>query len=390
VPVTAYRSLAEKFECILICSNNSRNGPVRTTVEAEEAVVQDVMERFAVASDQLFISGFSGGARASAHLSQQRRIYAGIIACGAAFVPNDRLTQKDSTPFAEIVGNEDMNFSEALETKQYLETINYPHFLFIFEGVHEWPPAAVYDMAIFWQLAQLHKRTRLGISDALIRDNENKLRSLVRQEIDSGDVYLAYLNLTQAILFSKSSPSLDSLQQQLRSNPLLTAQQNEFYKLLKKEEEARQQCSVQFSLLQGASADSAFKETYWKSLIDRQNKLIKSKSRQEALTGKRMEGWMRMASYEQYRSQFQAADYLHATLTARVYAILVNDYPSYLMLARAYAAREMRKQALKSLKRSVDLGLKQRKAIENDKFFIILRDDKAYQDILKSIDAKQK
>jgi len=169
---------------------------------------------------------------------------------------------------------------------------------------------------------------------------------------------------------------------------LLAKQQNEFNKLLRQEEEARQEFGLQFSLLEGASADSAFQESYWKSLIDRQNKLIKSESRQESLTGKRILGWMRIACYEQYRSQFKAADYLHATLTARVYTILTNDYSSYLMLARAYAAREMKRQALKALKKSADLGLKQRKTIENDKFFAILQGEKGYQDILKTIDSK--
>jgi len=103
-----------------------------------------------------------------------------------AFVPTDRLKQTDSTPFFEIIGNEDMNFSEALDTKRYLEAINYPHSLLMFEGIHAWPPAEVYSQAIFWQLAQLHKKTGFGLSDALIRDNENMLRSLIKQEIDSG------------------------------------------------------------------------------------------------------------------------------------------------------------------------------------------------------------
>jgi len=40
---------------------------------------------------------------------------------------------------------------------------------------------------------------------------------------------------------------------------------------------------LQFSLLQGALADSAFREPYWKNLFEKQNKIIKSKRRQEAL-----------------------------------------------------------------------------------------------------------
>jgi len=58
------------------------------------------------------------------------------------------------------------------------------------------------------------------------------------------------------------------------------------------------------------------------------------------------------------------------------------------MLARAYAARGMKRQSLKSLKKSADLGLKKRKTIENDKFFAVLKGEKGYQDILKAMDSK--
>src|SRR5215204_636175 len=56
VPVKMYSSLAEKYQCILVGSNNSRNGPLNVPQESEQAILKDVESRLSIASNRLLIS----------------------------------------------------------------------------------------------------------------------------------------------------------------------------------------------------------------------------------------------------------------------------------------------------------------------------------------------
>jgi len=58
VPLKLYSSLAEKYQCILVGSNNSRNGPLNAAQVSEQAILKDVRTRISIAPNKLFISGF--------------------------------------------------------------------------------------------------------------------------------------------------------------------------------------------------------------------------------------------------------------------------------------------------------------------------------------------
>jgi len=59
----------QKNSMHLVDQNNSRNGPLNAAQVSEQAILKDVRTRISIAPNKLFISGFSGGARASVFLS---------------------------------------------------------------------------------------------------------------------------------------------------------------------------------------------------------------------------------------------------------------------------------------------------------------------------------
>lgn len=64
LPVQRFRSAAEKYGYIVAGSNNSRNGPMTIVNAAIQAMFEDTRARFSIDDRRVYVSGFSGGARA--------------------------------------------------------------------------------------------------------------------------------------------------------------------------------------------------------------------------------------------------------------------------------------------------------------------------------------
>jgi dienelactone hydrolase len=368
VPVKMYSSLAEKYQCILVGSNNSRNGPLNVPQESEQAILKDVESRLSIAPNRLFISGFSGGARASVFLSTQRRIYAGIIACGAAFPANAKLSATHNIPFVEIVGNTDMNFMEAIEAEDYLSKIKYPHSLIFFQGTHAWPPVEVYDQAIFWQLFKVQPPTK-----SLVMSYDSSLRAKAKQEIDSGNPLMANWNLDQAVL---PSVKIDSLKKSISTDPLLKKQQKNFPIVLETERDFQREFYKLYERINYVTHDSSFKESEWKSLITKVKKFSKSEDALEVQMSERVLQQIKIGCVAGYQGEFELKRYLQASLKARIAILVQPDYQSYLLLARAYVKMDRKKDALTALSKSAELGLSDRTILDWNEFSPLVKEKK--------------
>src|SRR5947209_5147745 len=88
--VKLYREAAEKYGWIIVGSNNSRNGPVKVSVDAARAMWDDTHARLQIDDRRVYMTGFSGGARAALSLAYlcDNGCVSGVIAHGAGFHPN--------------------------------------------------------------------------------------------------------------------------------------------------------------------------------------------------------------------------------------------------------------------------------------------------------------
>src|SRR5215471_3999307 len=124
VPVEAFKDGAEKYGCIVVGSNNSRNGPMAIASAAINAVWKDTHVRFNVDDTRIYAAGFSGGARVAFQFGYalEGKI-AGIIACGAGFPTN--IVPTRSTPFVvfSTVGNADFNYPEMVQLTRTLDSV---------------------------------------------------------------------------------------------------------------------------------------------------------------------------------------------------------------------------------------------------------------------------
>ncbi|GAA4271027.1 hypothetical protein U6A24_03935 [Aquimarina gracilis] len=157
IGIKPFIEASEKHGHILICSNNSRNGPYAKSFDIANRLFKYALANFNIEKDLVFLAGFSGGSRLASAIAVLTNQIAGVIACGAGFSlePSHRPSiQKFS--YAGICGDQDMNYTEMIRAKGYLQKFNFSNTLFIYPGDHKWPPSEQITRAFDWLEIQSH------------------------------------------------------------------------------------------------------------------------------------------------------------------------------------------------------------------------------------------
>lgn len=206
--VNLFSNAAEKYGFVVVCSNNSKNGPWDIVDQATEAVFDDIFTRFNIDQDSIYAGGFSGGSRAATRLAMNSKKIKAVFACSAGFPPGQKPTNDIEFTYIGFAGNKDFNFLEMFELKQQLDVCGVQNILIEFDGDHKWPPKEAVELAFDWfmniaqkenyisnitqdnnckiiagnnnlhELLQYEKKTQLEILDAL-----NKIKwNFIRQE----------------------------------------------------------------------------------------------------------------------------------------------------------------------------------------------------------------
>ncbi|HEX8290578.1 MAG TPA: hypothetical protein VF570_02405, partial [Pyrinomonadaceae bacterium] len=81
LPARLFAEAAERFGWVVAGSNNSRNGPVKASLDAAAAMAEDAEARLSLDRGRVYTAGFSGGARQAVLLDFLcRHCLAGVIA----------------------------------------------------------------------------------------------------------------------------------------------------------------------------------------------------------------------------------------------------------------------------------------------------------------------
>ena len=150
-PVKLAATAAERFGWIVAGSNNSRNGPMAEIQAAVSALVTDAEARFAIDSRRVYATGFSGGARVATGLAMGcRGCVAGVFAQGAGLPAGVASGDGLDVPWFAAAGERDMNYAELFQLEQELLKRGARQRFRVFSGGHEWAPAPVWDEALAW------------------------------------------------------------------------------------------------------------------------------------------------------------------------------------------------------------------------------------------------
>ena len=151
--VERYQAGAERYGYIVAGSNNSRNGPWKTSLDAARAMTTDVAKRFPVDARRIYTAGMSGGARVAMMVALHPELMAGrnhgvagVLASSAGFPPGE---VRESVPFPVFAtaGTDDFNY---LEVRALDRALKGPRRVVIFEGGHTWLPVEAATEGIEW------------------------------------------------------------------------------------------------------------------------------------------------------------------------------------------------------------------------------------------------
>lgn len=383
VPVTKYKELAEKYQYIIVGSNNSKNGNAWQESNAiANELFNDVTKRFSINTQRVYALGFSGGARVANTLTILNGAINSVICCGAVAPITTAKTPRNNYAVIGLVGNEDFNY---IEMKKYdmIEIAGHSlkHYLLTYDGGHEWPNATTMNDAFLW-LELNDMRKDISSKDETLINNTlapllNELKKLDEQH-KTVEVY----HLTKKIInfYDGLAPINDCFEtyKKLSVNAEIDRSLKDEEALWKTEETKKQAYLKQF---QGNTI------AWWtKEINDLNTKSNSTKNKEQALMYKRVLNFLSLVAYMQTstalkQNALQAIDYY-----TQLYKIIdPKNKDAYYFRAIYEAQVENEKAAIANLDDAITNGFNDNLRLQNDTVFNQIRNSDKFVELQNKI-----
>ncbi|MBK7964385.1 MAG: hypothetical protein IPK10_03095 [Bacteroidetes bacterium] len=138
-PLEKYKSLADEYDFILLASKDSKNGnSAEQTANIIQSMLYQSIQIEKVDTNQIFVGGFSGGARVASMLALSPSGVKGLVICGAG-IPAGSWTGVPPHLVIGIAGNRDMNLTEIINFKTHDPRMMSRYHIIRYSGDHAWP-----------------------------------------------------------------------------------------------------------------------------------------------------------------------------------------------------------------------------------------------------------
>jgi dienelactone hydrolase len=149
--VEAAREAAEQHGVILVASNVSKNGSMRVSMDAGQAMWNDATARFRIDPKRIYSAGFSGGARAATLFAKLcDTCISTVIASGAGYPVAAAPAKDDHFAIFLSAGDLDFNYKEQVLLRDQLNKVGVAHRSYFFHGPHQWTDTRGWDQAFDW------------------------------------------------------------------------------------------------------------------------------------------------------------------------------------------------------------------------------------------------
>lgn len=147
LPLDKYKALADSLGFIFIGSNNSKNGnDLSTTENIWNVLFDDTQKRLKINGNQIYVCGFSGGAKVATSIALNHNQLKGVIANGAG-LPEITNAGDFKFSFTAVAGEGDLNMTDLIAITNDLDKTQTKHRIIFFDGIHEWAPASTMEIA---------------------------------------------------------------------------------------------------------------------------------------------------------------------------------------------------------------------------------------------------
>lgn len=360
LPLSLYGTLADKYDIMLACSFNSRNFDNNSSGTALQAIYNDLVSNYAVDKSSVFLSGFSGGSRAASQLAiENKEYFHGVIACGAGF-SDQQISPDFKIPYAAIVGNKDMNYSELLDVNHYLDSIRNDNILIITEGGHDWPPVDYMELAVAWLLQK-------KINPNLLSELKNKWLQHSVQKITTDAGFANYFDVEQLSRIVSFKPEMDSLLRAIPQNKTFEKDKRKFEESLDEENNYYTRLINTYTKAMSFTNIDSVEEEDWDKLIRQIHIMQHSKNKYMQLAGTRCQDKSFRLCVEYTMVLLQGEQYVEAYNTAHIGTYFTPDnFNLPFFMAEAAAGFDDKKLARENLKTSIHKGMTNRARATTD------------------------
>ena len=382
---------AEKYSYILICSNDSKNGPYSPNLKIADNLFKGVLNTYAVDRNRIYTAGFSGGSRLASTIAVLSNSIRGVIACGAGFAKSPMYfpTLQNSFSYAALVGYRDMNYQEMKKTVQWATKLGLPNEFFPFEGEHQWPPSSVILRAFHWLQNEAVKQGVSSVNNEDHKINYQRSLSLADSLEKNGhlqDAVHEYERLQRNYSDLAEDEYLNTSIRRIKKQKAYKKAEVVENRVAVLEDSLSQKFILRFvqESMEGKSPDN-FK--WWKNQLNRFNKKY-GEHKQPAYRDMayRIKSQLYAVTIESFNEFIVEGNDKKTSYCEELLLVIAPENPfAHYQMARRYAAKDMLQKCLDHLEKVIALGWNDKEFIRNTSEFSKIRKDPAFIALLEGI-----
>ncbi len=378
LPVKLYKDLAEKYGFVLIGSNVSKNGiEWDATNEVVKVLMDDSRARIDIDPQRIYTSGFSGGSRVASSVAIFDGGVAGVIGCAAGFPTLENGLQNKFDYFG-MVGNYDFNLTEMEKLDETLEQNGFAHQLLTFDGKHDWPAPADFQMALLWMQVNAMKENLQPKNDTLIIALKNDYDKRIAAAKSQGDV------INEASLLWGISKVLNNLTDASAYKKRVTylVYNNDYKNAIALQAQLQKEELNQQQILERQFIEQDL--NWWTKRTAELNLSVRrATTKQESQMNQRLLNFLGLIGYLDSDHALSGNDLTHAETYLKIYKMADPQNPDCSYLTAVYYMKQGNaQQAISSLNEAALLGYSEVSQLINDPSFNSLHDDAAFKNVV--------
>jgi dienelactone hydrolase len=392
-PLDLYRDLAETYGFIFAGSNNSRNfssDPSQSVL----AIWEDSHRRLALDERRIYTSGFSGGARVAGAMamSSPSSWISGVIAHGAGY-PNVRRGSAGKLLYYFAVGNRDFNWPEVITVGHEREKQGVPYRVRVYDGSHQWAPAAVMEDAIQWLQLKAMQAGDLTADAAFIERQFQRMQKEADAAEKASDAlaqFGAYRCLASDFAGLRDVNSVSTRLAALKQSSALKAALKNEQEQIAGQLNIEREISPKLSAYQAGSVPdlNALRLEILQAMAGLKEQAAHAKSEERRLILSRAIDDMKVEGIENGQQELQKRRFDKAESCFDLMRQISDDAWPVLLLAETRAAMGNKKQAIKDLREAVRRGLKDPEVLETNKNLQVLSAEPEFQKLVAELNGK--
>ncbi len=381
LPLELYKDLGEKYSCILLGSNSSKNGNTQQrSDEIINTLLSEAADRLNFDSKKMYTAGFSGGARVASSAAIFSGKIRATILCGGGF-PQLKSDIRNKFDLIGFAGNEDFNLTELMNLDTAVSQSDIRHHLIVFDGKHDWPKKEVMEDGFLFLRFNEMKDGLAAKDDSLVKDfvlkNEKDI-SAIKRKTELFERYKKLVILLDGLAdVSKYKKEMETI--------LASSEYKQQAAELKQVREAEMQAMQSYSQLMQTQKE----EGWWASEVKKLG--AKGRTGEETHSRKRILAYLSLVAYSYSNSALQQNNLQAAGHYLSLYRIIDPSNPEHeYMMALMKARQGDNKGAIQFLEEAVKLGFEEFDRMKAEPDFAGIRQEKDFTGLTQTGKARSK